>query len=137
MKLLLALALTFSSTMVMAHCPLEFPQAGLCANLVWFSGPYVNKPSHFALTFWEIGDHSHRPVKVKQELKVYSWMTMGNGHSHGGAKMSLTNLSDGQYEVRDARFFMAGMDGYWDVRIDLLDQGQLSERATSRVNFQP
>jgi|GEM_PF-2497339 len=136
MKILLAFIVLVSSSLTWAHCPLAFSGSGLCGNVEWVSGPFINKPSHFTLTFWKNGDSTHQPINVEQELKVYSWMTMGHGHAHGGPKMTLVKLSDGIYEVRDAKFFMGGMDGYWDVRVDLLQQGQLLDRAASRVKFQ-
>jgi hypothetical protein len=136
MKILLALFLTISSLNAHSNsCPLDFSERDLCAEVKWVSGPNLNKPSHFNLVFWKNGDSSQNPAVVNDQLKVYTWMMMSNGHNHGGPKITLTPLSDGIYEVRDARFFMHGMEGYWEVRVELQDgDGNKIVRA-SRVVF--
>lgn len=104
-----------------SHCPIDFEEAELCADITWTDGPYDGKVSSFEVMFWRKGDASHTPVSPNLEIDIYSWMVMANGHSHGGPIMSYLELSEGIFLVQDARFFMGSMKGHWEVRIELTD----------------
>ena len=74
-------------------------------------------------------------VSPDYTVKTYAWMVMDNGHSHGGAKMTLKEVVPGLFTVDDAKFFMGHMKGYWLVRIDLMDGQNLVSREEVRVEF--
>lgn len=135
MKFLLFFSSLFMSLSLFAHCPMEFKEVDLCANIKWINGPNLGQKSHFQLTFWEKGDHSHNPVSPDIDIDIFSWMIMDNGHSHGGPKMNFHEIIPGVFEVRDARFFMHGMHGYWEIRTNLIDEGHVISSAASKVDF--
>ena len=135
MKFLLFLSSFLLSLTVFAHCPMEFKEVDLCANLKWIDGPHLDQKSHFQLTFWEKGDLTHTPVSPELEIDIYSWMTMHNGNSHGGPKMNFQEISTGVFEVKDARFFMHGMHGYWEIKADLFEGDSVVSSSASRIDF--
>jgi len=118
---------TFSS------CPLELTEVDLCAKLTWIDGPHLDKKSHFKVEFWDKFDESQARVTPSFDINIYAWMIMQNGHSHGGPKMTWNKTKEGVFEVKDARFFMHGMKGYWEVRIGLLEDKAEISMAASRV----
>ncbi len=120
--LLIATLLSFNS---FAHCPIAFTEADLCADISWIDGPNLGTTSHFEIVFWEKGDHSHTYITPSYDLKMYTWMVMDNGMNHGGPAITFNQVDDGVYEVMDARFFMHGMKGHWEVRIELGNQSGL------------
>ena len=135
MKSLITLLAVFLSFNVLATCEMPFAQANTCAKIEWIDGPHLDVKSHFQLTFWEMGDASETPVTPSFDVKVYSWMTMANGHNHGGPAMTLENIGDGLYEVRDARFFMHGMKGFWEVRVELKENRNVISLGKHRVKL--
>ena len=46
------------------------------------------------------------------------WMTMDNGHDHGGPAITWNEIAPGVFEVRDARFF-GGMHGTWEIKVEI------------------
>lgn len=125
--------LVFSS-MAFANCPIDLTAADLCADLAWIEGPYDGKTSQFRVKFWKSGDEDQVAKSPQYKLDIYSWMVMGNGHNHGGPKLTWSEVSPGVFEVLDARFFMGQMQGHWLVRIDLLDnQNQIAAESSYRV----
>ena len=132
--LFLTLMLTFS-TFSFADCPMKFPSKSLCGELNWIKGPLLNVKSHFQFKFWKDGDAEKTPVSPNATVKIYSWMTMANGHYHGGPSMTSRETSTGVFEVNDARFFMHGMRGYWEVVIDLINDGIKTDSARYKVQF--
>ena len=129
-KMIVTLLLCLTSLTAFASCPLSFPNNGLCAQLDWVKGPWLNKNSHFEVTFWKSTDKSKTPVSPEQEVSIYSWMTMDNGMNHGGPDMTVVETSPGIFEAKDALFFMHGMRGFWEVRIEVA-----AELAASRVHL--
>lgn len=135
MKNLLILSTFLVSLNLFAHCPMKFEDTNLCADLVWVNGPVLNKTSHFQIHFWEEGDESHTPVSPQFDINIYSWMVMDNGHSHGGPKLTWAEVAEGFFESKDARFFMGRMKGYWQVRIDLIQNGSVFAQESVDVSF--
>ena len=133
-----ALIMTFSlllSLGVYGSCPIDFSANGLCAELTWLDGPNLDKKSHFKLTFWDSEDQEQTPVSPEYDVNIYAWMTMHNGHNHGGPAMTYTEVEPGVFEVKDARFFMGRMRGFWEVRTDLSSEGTVLATGASRVEF--
>jgi len=133
-----ALVLTLSflfSLNLLAHCPMNFSEVDLCADIEWIDGPNLDKTSHFQLIFWKNGDHNHEPISPRFDLDIFSWMIMHHGHSHGGPKMTFQEISTGVFEVKDARFFMGGMQGHWEVRVNLLDGEDVVSQGISKVDL--
>lgn len=130
--LFLALSLNVFSE---ANCPLEFSSENLCAELTWIDGPYLNEESTFEVRFWNKFNPG-KLVSPQNEVEMYSWMIMDNGHSHGGPAISWTEESEGLFMVEDARFFMMGMKGYWNIVIRTLDEsGSEIQKKMVRVQF--
>lgn len=122
MKTLSLLLMTLLSLNSFSHCPIDFTEVDLCADIQWIDGPHDGAVSQFKLMFWKKGDQFHAPISPDFEVDIYAWMTMDNGHNHGGPQMTYKEISEGVFEVNDARFFMHGMRGYWEVRTELIDE---------------
>lgn len=129
---LISLILTVS---VSAHCPLDFKEVDLCADVTWISGPVLNQKSHFQILFWEKGDAGHVAISPEEEVSVDSWMVMHNGMDHAGPSMSPIEISNGLFDVPDARFFMHGSHGYWELIIKLSKDGNIVSEARHKVEF--
>ena len=86
MKSIFTLAVLIFSTYSFADCPLRFNTESLCGEIKWVKGPVLNAKSHFQLKFWKEGDTKKEPKSPEAQVKIYSWMTMANGHDHGGLK---------------------------------------------------
>lgn len=135
MKKLILLVFLVVFGQVQAHCPIEFKTENLCANLEWKAPPKLDVNNSFTLTFWQKGDHNHVPTQPKADLNLKTWMVMTNGHSHGGAALTWNELEEGIYEVNNAKFFMHGMKGHWEIKVQLLDSGDLVEENSVKVNL--
>jgi uncharacterized protein YodC (DUF2158 family) len=139
MKAILLLSIIFmsfvSNAQMKKDCPIEFAEAAMCANINWEFGPYDGKNSHFILNFWQKGDAQKKVVEPSFDVNIYAWMIMANGHSHGGPKMTATKVANGIYEVKDARFFMGHMKGFWEVRVDLKENNSLVSRGKTKVDL--
>jgi hypothetical protein len=135
MKNIVILFFTFISLNSFSHCPMDFSEANLCAKLEWTNGPVLNQKSSFVINFWEKGDSSHTAVSPRDEISIYSWMIMESGHSHGGPALSWNEVSQGVFESKDARFFMGRMKGHWEVRVDLIENGNVVSRGIHKVTF--
>lgn len=112
---------------------MDFKETNLCAHLEWIDGPHDGKPSHFVINFWEKGDHNHVPVSPAFDMNIYSWMTMNSGMNHGGPRINWEETSVGTFESFDAKFFMGSMKGYWEVRVDLVDENGNKTTAAVKV----
>ena len=131
----LILILIFVTFHAHAHCPLDFKAADLCAKITWVNGPFLGSTSHMELNFWEKSDSSHAPISPAFDVNIYSWMVMANGHSHGGPKFQSVEITPGIFETKDVRFFMGRMQGYWLIKIDLSENGNIISAAESEVSF--
>ena len=134
MKLIALCLLIFSAT-THANCPIYFHSESLCSKISWIKGPLLNQKSHFNLSFWRAGDSEMIKVSPKADVKIFSWMTMANGHDHGGPKMTATEVAPGLFEVKDARFFMHGMNGFWEIVIELTSTGNTTDSHRERLRF--
>lgn len=116
-------------------CPMDFVGTGLCGDVEWIDGPHFGRVSHFKLVFWNRDDVQKTPVSPNYEVEIYSYMIMCQGHNHGGPQMNWQEVSDGVFEVRDARFIYME-NGYWEVRVDLNERAQLNlvSRANLKIN---
>ncbi|EQC46832.1 hypothetical protein [Bacteriovorax sp. Seq25_V] len=132
MKLVFAMFLSLGA---FAHCPLEFKSENLCAILNWKKAPIANVDNSFEVTFWKKGDYNHVPVTPQADVGFIAWMVMDNGHQHGGPAMTWNEISEGKFEVNDAKFFMHGMKGYWQVKIQLSEYGDLVEENAVKVDL--
>jgi hypothetical protein len=127
-------ALLFTSQ-TFANCPMEFVEVDLCGELTWTDGPHLNQKSQFKVEFWRKGDDKEIRIEPGFDVEIYSWMIMESGMSHGGPKMTLIKSAVGVFEVHDARFFMGNMKGYWEVRVELLEDLEDVSMAAHRVEF--
>lgn len=113
-KTLITLLLT---TSIMA-CPHQFEAQNLCVDIEWTAGPFDGRPS----TFEAIVYNKDTLEKVSpEELKIYVWMMMANGHQHGGPAITWSYDSEDIINA-NAKFFMGHMKGYWQVRFELNDE---------------
>lgn len=135
MKFLLVSLFLIIGTNANASCPMSFEQTGLCAQLEWVDGPYLNTVSHFKIKFHNQNDEDEVAISPQFDIKIYTWMIMASGHSHGGPALNWQEISNGIFESKDARFFMGGMNGYWEIRVDLNSNGSLISRSSQKVEF--
>lgn len=133
MKKIAVLIMSLLSISAFSYCPILFESENLCADLEWTRGPVLNQTSGFEVTFWENGDPSHTPVSPGFEVEFMTWMVMDNGHSHGGPAINWDEVEPGVFIVNDARFFMHGMKGYWQVKIQLTENAELVEEQAVMV----
>ena len=124
MKIILTLFLTLMSFGAVALCPLYFADENKCASLEWTDGPVLNANSSFRVFFWEKGDADHSYVSPEQSVEMKTWMIMANGHSHGGPTITWDEVENGVFEVADAKFFMGGMNGHWQVKVIVGEEEQ-------------
>ncbi len=110
-KLLIAL---FLSASIIA-CPYELPIQNLCVDIEWTNGPFDGKPSNFEAIVY---DKDTQERVTPEDLKIYVWMMMANGHQHGGPAINWA-FGEGQIIDGTAKFFMGHMKGYWQVRFEL------------------
>ncbi len=134
MKIIIILLSLFSLD-VLAHCPITFKSTNLCADITWLDGPYDGKTSQMEVVFWESGDHSHEPVSPEFDVKIYSWMVMNNGHSHGGPKFSSQEVLPGVFQAKEVRMFMGRMKGFWQIKIDLSQNNKVFSSGAKRVKL--
>tara|TARA_B100000925_G_scaffold57475_2_gene38089 strand:+ start:183 stop:590 length:408 start_codon:yes stop_codon:yes gene_type:complete len=132
---LVAVILIFFSLNSHANCPIYFHSESLCSDISWINGPLLGKKSHFKLSFWRAGDSEMKKISPRADVKIFSWMTMSNGHDHGGPKMTATERTPGVFEVEDARFFMHGMNGFWEIVIELIKNGNTIDSHRERLSF--
>ncbi len=120
MKFLFALLFTISTAH--ATCELSFPQANLCADLIWTQGPVVNQASALQLKF----DRAFAPYKFKIDV----WMTsMG----HGSRPVVMRSVNDVTLDVSQIWFTMRGP---WLVRGFLLnDAGAVVEKSETEIRL--
>jgi hypothetical protein len=130
-----ALYLLLFSVKSHANCPIYFHSESLCSNISWEKGPLLNQKSHLKLSFWRAGDSEMIKVSPKADVKIFSWMTMANGHDHGGPIMTAQEVTPGTFEVKDARFFMHGMNGFWEIVIELTNNGNTTDSHRERLRF--
>ena len=135
MKKIIILLSLFTSQLLFAHCPMSFQTTDLCADIKWIEGPSLDKLSSFELSFWKRGDQNHQRFSPHYEIDIYTWMNMSNGHSHGGPKIDFTEVSNGLFYVENVRFFMHGMKGHWQIRVDLKDGENLISTGILKVNL--
>ncbi|MFG1493550.1 hypothetical protein ABMA75_08300 [Halobacteriovorax sp. ZH4_bin.1] len=110
-KALIVLVITAS---IMA-CPYEIDTQNLCVDIEWTNGPFDGKPSAFEAIVY---DKQSGERVSPEDLKVYVWMMMANGHQHGGPAISWS-FDEDQLINGNAKFFMGHMKGYWQVRFEL------------------
>lgn len=117
-------------------CPMEFKETKYCGDVTWIDGPYLDKLSHFQFKTWIKEDESSTTVSPDYNVKIYSWMIMHGGHNHGGPKMNPKEILPGVFDVLDAKFYMGGMEGFWEIRVDLKNNTQVISTASKRVKFE-
>ncbi|MEH0860512.1 hypothetical protein [Halobacteriovorax sp. DPLXC-1] len=113
-KTIIALLLTTS----IIACPYQFESQNLCVDMEWTNGPFDGAPSNFEAVVY---DKDSGEKIAPENLKVYVWMMMANGHQHGGPAI---DWAYGEDQVIDgtAKFFMGRMKGYWQVRFELNEE---------------
>lgn len=125
-SLLLSLFVLFSISKAIA-CEISVAELNACAKLEWIDGPFVGQYSKAKLTFTTEQSTIETPefldLEPQYQLKTYVWMIMMH-HEHGGRPVVLTKLDKGQYLV-DKVFFMGNMRGQWQLRFQILQEGQV------------
>ncbi|GAB4017595.1 MAG: hypothetical protein Fur0010_18320 [Bdellovibrio sp.] len=125
-KLLLSIWVLFSISTALA-CDLPVAELNACAKLDWVEGPFVGQYSKAKLSFTTEQSTVESPDYLELEpqyvLRTYVWMIMMH-HEHGGRPVVLTKLDKGQYLV-DKVFFMGNMQGQWQLRFQILQNGQV------------
>ncbi|MBT4762298.1 MAG: hypothetical protein HOO06_11415 [Bdellovibrionaceae bacterium] len=139
MKKLLLMVLFFVWNPLFAseNCPMDFKNTELCADLTWIDGPYVDEKSHFKIMFWKKGDSEKVFVSPDYDLDIYTYMIMDNGHSHrGGIELEWLQVSAGVFESKNARFYMHGMKGFWEVRVGLIQADSIVSQSAYKVDLE-
>lgn len=108
-------------------CDISVAELNACAKIEWIEGPFVGQYSKAKLSFTTEQSTVESPDYLELEpqyvLKTYVWMIMMH-HEHGGRPVILTKLDKGQYLV-DKVFFMGNMRGQWQLRFQVLQNGQV------------
>ncbi|MGE0615054.1 MAG: hypothetical protein AB7P04_05410 [Bacteriovoracia bacterium] len=120
------------------NCPLAFPEAGLCAELIWKATPTADELATFTLKFWNEADADRKGpyVSPTDEPFVKLWMT-SMGHGSSPVKLAPARDAegapvDGVYDGTDAFF---SMGGDWDVKVQLRREKKVQEEAVLKVKI--
>jgi hypothetical protein len=107
-----------------AHCPVPLKSLGMCAELTWQNGPFINTAprdrffSTLEVRVFREGDTGHTAIHL-DNLYIYPWMNMGPGQSHSTSfQESLTAKLN--YRL-DRLKFTHHKEG-WTIRFALLQQ---------------
>jgi hypothetical protein len=84
-----------------------------CATVKFISGPNRSESSDFELRFYRDYTTGRRQVFPRQELFIYLWMKMANGHEHGSDKVKIINKKT-YFLVQNVWFLMKGP---WQVHV--------------------
>lgn len=132
MKTLLALFL-FTISIFSLACPesAQLKNYNACVKIQWNYGPYINQYNEILVTLDAIDPT--RPIQ-NDEIKIFPWMIM-NHHEHGSRPVIQTKLRENEYKVEKI-YFMGGMQGTWQIRVQHLNAGKLIEEVRHNVLFQ-
>tara|TARA_Y100000768_G_C23788612_1_gene591527 strand:- start:278 stop:682 length:405 start_codon:yes stop_codon:yes gene_type:complete len=132
-KLSLFFILCFFSPMGHTNCVTVVED--ICAELEWIDGPHLGKTSHMEVRFYDMVGSQARPIAIDYDVNLYSWMVMDNGHSHPGPQFAFYEISPGIFESKDVRFFMGRMQGYWQIKLELLKEQKIVGEHEFAVEF--
>jgi hypothetical protein len=108
----------------------KFEKSGYSFVLSWVEGPQMGG-SRFILKTWKngLGTASGPYQDLPKVLNVFLWMpTMG----HGSAPVKIRKLTNGEYEVSDVQFIMAGK---WEIKFQLKDGLQVVDEVIIPVSL--
>lgn len=113
------------------NCPLDYPNAGLCAKIEWLVGPSGSGANSFTIKFWDkdTGAPAGPYVDPEHDVTVQLWMpSMG----HGSSPVTVSKESTGIYKATNVFFIMPGD---WDIRVKLVDGATVVEQAVQAVTI--
>ena len=87
---------------------------GACVEIESVTDLVVKKESSFTVTLLD-------NVESVDDLKIYLWMIMPNGHEHGTAPLKITSLGGNKYLCEKAFFVMKGK---WQIKVEYKVNGQ-------------
>lgn len=110
-------------------CDLNFSDSSVCADVEFKQKPNRKKSSDFTLTFLDAA--SKKPKAIDQQVHVYLWMKMKNGHEHGSEEVKIQKVGEGKYLITNVWFLMLGK---WQLRAELKDKaGNVVDKASMEV----
>lgn len=101
-----------------------------CVKIQWNYGPFLNQYNEALVTLSELD--TTKPM-ASNEIKIFPWMIM-HQHEHGSRPVIQTKLRDNEYKVEKI-YFMGGMQGIWQLRIQSLNSGKVIEEVRHDVMF--
>lgn len=113
-----------------SECSLPFPQAGLCAELVWKTKPEVRKTTEATLRFFRAdGDAKKGPfVRPDATVNVPSPTMPSMGHDSGrDPKTTAVPNTESDYRVENVWF---NMRGKWAFTVELKKGNNVVETST-------
>lgn len=131
MKIALLSALLALSSYTLA-CPekLRLKNHNACVNVHWNYGPFLNQYNEALVTLSALDET--KPMATN-EIKIFPWMIMQH-HEHGSRPVIQTKLRDNEYKVEKI-YFMGGMQGIWQLRIQNTNSGKVTEEVRYDVTF--
>lgn len=109
-----------------AACPLEFPQAGLCASWTWVILPTEEEEGRAFLQFWNKATGTEAGSGEAPADTVYVKLYMPS-MGHGSAPTTVSNGPRvGMYDVSRISF---SMPGEWEVKVQLRREREVIEEA--------
>ena len=99
-----------------------FEKSGFSLVVFWAEGPQMGG-SRFIIKTWKngLGTASGPYQDLPKVLNIFLWMpSMG----HGSAPVKIRKLTDGEYEVSEVQFIMAGK---WEMKFQLKEGVQVMD----------
>lgn len=131
MKIAIFSALLTLSSFTLA-CPenQQLKTYNACVNVQWNYGPFLNQYNEALVTLSALDES--KPMATN-EIKIFPWMIMHH-HEHGSRPVVQTKLRENEYKVEKI-YFMGGMQGIWQLRVQSLNAGKATEEVRYNVTF--
>lgn len=88
-----------------------------CVSLNWIEGPYLNAAGQRNFSQAQFLFRAMDSDLDLSQVHFFLWMKMPHNHEHGGARIVVEDLGDGQYHL--SQILLRQMRGQWFLRVDL------------------
>jgi hypothetical protein len=98
-----------------------------CAKVIFEKKPSRSYSSDFKIYFTDV--KTKKEVMPSEDVYVYLWMKMGNGHEHGSDEVKMTKHKD-HYLIKNVWFVMIGS---WELYLVLKKDGKEVEKEVKKI----
>lgn len=107
-------------------CDVEFKKVDLCMSMQWLVAPSTSEEAKLEIRFLEA--EGLLAKKIAYDFKMELWMPH---HGHGSADVLITE-ENGVYHAENIWFIMPGL---WELRFQLLNEGQVVDEVVVDINL--